>query len=111
MPRVRFTLPQVKRRPDTRPSAYRYCGSVYLHRHGSVTKPVIDPYVSEVTALRYRCTDCHGTFRHYPEGVDSHDQSMRLRGLAALMWALGLSLRSTVHLLDALGCSLSRMSI
>ena len=111
MPRVRFTLPEVKDYPDTRPSACPHCGSVFLNRHGSVTKPIKDLYVSEVTVLRYRCTDCHSTFRHYPEGVDCHDQSHLLRGVAALSWALGLSLRSTGHLLGALGCSLSRMSV
>ena len=111
MSRVRFTLPQVKTYPDTRPSACPYCGSVYLNRHGPVTKPIRDLYVSEVTAHRYRCCDCSCTFRHYPDGVDRHDQSQRLRGLAALCWALGLSLRSVSHLLGALGCGLSRMSI
>ena len=110
MPRVRFTLPQVKRHPDTRPPACRYCGSVYLHRHGAVTKPITDPYLDEVTVLRYRCVDCKRTFRHYPDGVDRHDQSLRLRGLVALVWALGLSHRSVVHMLCALGCDLSRMS-
>ena len=43
--------------------------------------------------------------------VDRHDQSHRLRGLAALSWALGLSLRSVSHLLGALDCDLSRMSV
>ena len=111
MPRVRFTLPQVKTFPDTRPSACPYCGSVYLNRHGLATKRINDLYVSEVTAHRYRCCDCGRTFRHYPQGVDGHDQSHRLRGLAALSWALGLSLRSVSHLLSALGCDLSRMSV
>ena len=111
MPRVRFTLPQVKVFPDTRPSACPRCGSVYLNRHGPVTKPISDLYVSEVTAHRYRCCDCGRTFRHYPRGVDHHDQSHRLRALAALSWALGLSLRSVSHLLGALGCGLSRMSV
>ena len=111
MPRVRFTLPQVKLSPDTRPSACSYCGSMYLNRHGLVTKRISDLYVSEVTVCRYRCYDCGRTFRHYPQGVDRHDQSHRLRGLAALSWALGLSLRSVSHLLGALGCELSRMSV
>ena len=111
MPRVRFILPQVKLYPDTRPAACTYCGSVYLNRHGEVTKRINDLYISEVTALRYRCCDCGRTFRHYPEGVDRHDQSHRLRGLAALSWALGLSLRSVSHLLGALGCDLSRISV
>ena len=111
MSRVRFTLPQVKDYPDSRPSACPHCGSVILNRHGKVTKRVTDLYLSEVTVMRYRCTDCLRTFRHYPEGVDSHDQSLRLRGLGALSWALGLSLRSVSHLLAALGCCLSRMSV
>ena len=111
MSRVRFTLPQVKVLPDTRPSSCRYCDSAYLSRHGLVTKPIKDLYVSEVTAHRYRCYDCGRTFRHYPQGVDRHDQSHRLRALAALSWALGLSLRSVSHLLSALGCDLSRMSV
>lgn len=111
MPRVRFTLPQVKLFPDTRPPACPQCGGVRLNRHGLVTKRISDLHVSEVTAIRYRCCDCGRTFRHYPQGVDHHDQSMRLRGLAALSWALGLSLRSVSHLLSALGCELSRMSV
>ncbi len=111
MPRVRFTLPQVKLSPDTRPSACIHCGSVYMNRHGAVTKPICDLYVSEVTVDRYRCCDCGRTFRHYPQGVDRRDQSHRLSGLAALSWALGLSLRSVSHLLGAMGCDLSRMSV
>ena len=111
MSRVRFTLPQVKDYPDSRPSACPHCRGVLLNRHGKVTKRVTDPYISEVSVIRYRCTDCLRTFRHYPEGVDRHDQSLRLRGLAALGWALGLSLRSVSHLLAALGCRLSRMSV
>ena len=111
MSRVRFTLPQVKTFPDTRPSACPYCGSVCLIRHGLVTKRIRDLYISEVTVQRYRCCDCERTFRRYPHGVDRHDQSHRLRGLAALSWALGLSLRSVSHLLGALGCELSRMSV
>ena len=111
MSRVRFTLPQVKDYPDSRPSACPHCRSVFLNRHGKVTKRVTDLYISEVSVIRYRCTDCLRTFRHYPEGVDRHDQSLRLRGLAALGWALGLSLRSVSHLLAALGCRLSRMSV
>ena len=110
MTRVRFTLPRVKHSPDTRPSACPYCAGVTFQRHGWVSKTVKDPYVSEVSVLRYRCTDCLRTFRHYPEGVDSHDQSIRLRGLAALAWGLGLSHRSVSDLLKALGCDLSRMS-
>ena len=100
MPRVRFTLPQVKTFPVTQPSACPYCDSTYLNRHGPITKPIRDLYLSEVTAHKYRCCDCGRTFINYPRGVDRNDQSHRLRGLAALRWALGLSLRSVSHLLS-----------
>ncbi len=110
MSRLRFTLPRVKSVPDTRPSGCVHCGSVLLNRHGTVPKRVKDLYVREVSVHRYRCVDCVRTFRHYPEGVDRHDQSMRLKGLAALVWALGLSHRSIRRTLAALGCELSRMS-
>ena len=42
MASVRFILPAVKSVPDTRPAACPHCGSVYLHRHGAVTKPIKD---------------------------------------------------------------------
>ncbi len=110
MTRVRFTLPQVKEYPDTRPSSCPHCEGVILHRHGLVEKTIKDLYVSRVTAIRYLCVECGRTFRHYPDGVDGHVQSKRLRGLASLSWALGLSHRSVSHILRALGCELSRMS-
>ena len=110
MSRVRFTLPQVKSVPDTRPPGCMYYESVFLRRHGSVRKPIKDLYIAEGTVHRYRCVDCERAFRHYPDGVDRQDQSLRLRGLAALVWALGLSHRSVSHMLGVLGCELSPMS-
>lgn len=110
MPRIRFTLPEVKQKPDARPSSCPRCGGVVFHKHGVLYKAIKDLYISRVTVFRYRCVDCGGTFRRYPEGVDRHTQSKRLRALSALSWALGLSHRSVSHLLTALGCKLSRMS-
>ncbi len=107
---VRFTLPQVKEYPDTRPSSCPHCDGVILHRRGQVEKTIKDLYVSRVTAIRYRRVECGRTFRRCPDGVDGHDRSRILRGLAALSWALGLSHRSVSHILRALGCELSRMS-
>ena len=36
MPRVRFTLPEVKQKPDTRPSSCPRCGGGDFHKHGQV---------------------------------------------------------------------------
>ena len=84
MPRVRFTLPEVKQKPDARPSSCPRCGGVVFHKHGQVEKEIKDLYISRVTVFRYRCVDCGGTFRRYPEGMDRHTQSKRLGALAAL---------------------------
>ncbi len=110
MPRVRFTLPQVKIRPDCRPSKCPRCGCGVLREHGEVQQPIEDIRVDAVMALRFLCADCGRAFRHYPQGVDRRDQSQRLT-FAALSWALGLSLRSATHTLTALGCDMSRMSV
>ena len=74
-------------------------------------KSVTDLYEDTITAVRYRCADCGRTFRHCPEGIDRGGQTQRMRGWAALAWALGLSLRSASHLLAAFGVSVSRMSV
>ena len=110
MERIRFILPQVKTFPDERPDACEYCGSPILTKHGTADKTVKDLHVEKVTTVRYRCSDCGRTFRHYPPGIDRSGQTQRMRGWAALAWALGLSLRSASHLLAAFGVSISRMS-
>lgn len=110
MPRIRFTLPQVKTRPESRPTHCPYCQGSILQRHGWLSKPIKDLYLDQVSLLRYRCTDSGRTFRHYPQGVDGHDQSQRLRALVALLWALGLSHQSISYLLAALGAPLAKMT-
>ena len=54
-----------------------------MHKHARIQKPIKDLYIKRVTVFRYRCADCGKTFRNYPEGVDGHRQSKRLRALAA----------------------------
>ena len=80
MPRVRFTLPEVKQKPDARPSTYPCCGGVVFHKPGLVDKERKDLYIGRVTVVRYRCVDCGGTFRRYPEGADRHTQTNRAAG-------------------------------
>lgn len=110
MPRVRFVLPKVKTQPEGRPVNCPYCRGSILQRHGLVRKPVRDLHIDQVEVMRYRCADCGRTFRHYPQGVDGHDQSQRLRALAALLWALGLSHQNVSYLLVALGTVIAKMT-
>ena len=104
-------LPEVKAETERRPTACRYCGCQVLQGWGRCRKPVRDSQLREVQARRYRCTGCERTFRHYPEGISQADQSTRMVQLAALMWALGLSLRQATMILAAFGVTLQRMSI
>jgi transposase-like protein len=76
-----------------------------------VTKAIIDTQVRQVVALRYRCLGCARTFRDYPEGVCAYRQSQRLMGLAALLWALGLSMSATSHVLHALEAGIHKSSV
>jgi transposase-like protein len=107
---VVLKLPDVKRQTETRPRECPYCQGETFQRWGAVTKAVRDPQVRSVKVYRYRCCHCHRTFRHYPPGVDQADQTKRMRKLAALCWALGLSYRSITGILAAFGIQLSRMT-
>jgi len=92
-------LPEVKTSCEGRPAGCPKCGATTLAGWGRERRRVRDPRVSEVEVRRYRCTACRRTFRHYPAGVSQSEQSDRMKVLAALTWALGLSLRATTALL------------
>jgi hypothetical protein len=96
---VTLRLPEVKTAAEKRPRKCPKCGGAILQGWGSVTKPVIDPQVKEVLIHRYHCPGCGKTFRQYPQGVSSADQTDRMRFLCALMWKIGASLRQTTGLL------------
>src|SRR3972149_6263969 len=84
--KVRLLVPQVKPLPEDRPQACRWCGSPLLQRHQTVLKALIDTHIRETQAVRYRCTRCGHTFRHYAEGASRYRQSQRVMGLAVLRW-------------------------
>jgi hypothetical protein len=67
--KIRLVVPDVNVRPNNRPRCCRYCHEPYLHRHGTVRKPVRDHTLQEAIAERYKCASCSRTFRHYPSGV------------------------------------------
>lgn len=87
------------------------CGSRHVQFRQAARKPLRDPFVSEVVAHRYQCPRCGRTFRLYPVGV-SHDQtSDRLKGLAVLLYVLGLSYGAVALALAAFGCPLSKVAV
>jgi len=107
---VTLRLPEVKREAGKRPEKCPYCNGTILQRWGKVNKPVRDIKMRNVSPYRYRCWHCRRTFRHYPQGVDRADQTLRLRKFAALCWVFGLSYRKLTIVFEAFGVSISHMS-
>ena len=108
---VVLKLPEVKRKREARPQKCRYCAGETFQRWGVVNKPVKDLRVRQVKVYRYRCCHCKRTFRHYPEGNSSADQTERLRLFAILLWTLGLSHRASSLILSGLQVFVSHMTI
>ena len=108
--RIVLHLPEVKRENEERPTRCPYCKGEMFQRWGFVRRQIKDTKVRRVKIPRYKCTSCKSTFRFYPEGVSSSQQSKRLEKLCVIMWSLGLSHRSVVLILSAFGIGLSHMS-
>lgn len=103
-------LPDVKPEAENRPEKCPACGYDILQRWGGQRKQLRDPQIKEVMVYRYYCCRCRHTFRDYPEGVDQAQQSQRLRKLAAVCWALGLSYRGIEVIFTAIGFGIDHMT-
>lgn len=90
---------------------YGKCGGKHFHLRQEVKKPIRDSKYEEVQALRYECLKCGRTFRVYPQGVQAAHVSQRVKGMAVMMYILGLSYGATAIMLDALGVFLSKTSV
>ncbi len=90
---------------------YRKCQGKHFKVHQAVKKAVRDSQYQEVGAFRYECLRCKRTFRVYPQGVQSSQVSQRVKGIAVMMYLLGLSYGAVELMLDALGIFLSKTSV
>ena len=108
---VVLKLPEVKQKREERPQRCPYCARETFQRWGQVKKPVKDVQVRNVKVYRYRCCHCKRTFRDYPAGNTSADQTERLRLFAILLWTLGLSHRASSLILSGLKVFVSHMTI
>lgn len=105
-------VPEVKDVTDGRPAGCAACGAATLQSWGTVQKPIRDTTGSRtIQVRRYRCTACSRTFRHYPSGVTSAEQTGRLQVVAAMMWAMGLSLRSATAFLSLFGAGICHQTV
>ena len=108
---ITLRLTAVNSHPTNRPSSCPYCRYSILQKWGTVIKPVRDSQLRQVLVHRYYCTQCHRTFRAYPQGIERADQTLRLQQLAALCWQFGFSTRNVSGLFNAFGVSLAHMSV
>ena len=111
--RLELRLPMVK--PDEinppRVCTYTECGGQHLRLHQVVVKPVRDTVFQQVLAHRYRCLRCQRTFRVYPTGVSQAPTSQRVKGLAVMLYLLGLSYGAVALALAALGVYLCKTQV
>jgi len=108
---VVLKLPNVKQKMEERPRQCPYCQGETFQRWGQMMKPVKDIRVRHVKVYRYRCCHCKRTFRHYPSGNTSADQTERLRLFAIVLWTLGLSHRASSLILSGLNVAVSHMTV
>jgi transposase-like protein len=106
-------LPRVKPNHISAPSECGYddCQGTHFRFHQAVRKPLKDTVYEQVVAHRYECLACRRTFRVYPAGVNQAQTSLRVKGLAVLLYALGLSYEATSLALDALGVYMAKSSV
>jgi transposase-like protein len=87
------------------------CASKDVHLHQPVEKALRDTKYTHVEVHRYRCLTCGRTFRVYPTGVSQAQTSDRVKGLAVMLYLLGLSYGAVSLALEGLGVSLSKTAV
>jgi hypothetical protein len=111
--RLQMILPKVEPQKIVLPMVcpYQDCPGTYFRLHQEVAKPVRDTVYEQVTAHRYECLRYQRTFRVYPAGVTRAHVSLRVKGLAVVLYLLGLSYGAASILLEALGVYLSKSRV
>jgi len=111
--RLRIVLPKVNPEAITVPTrcAYADCGGRTFHLRQAVAKPLRDTVYQEVQVHRYQCLRCKRTFRVYPDGASRAQTSQRVKGLAVMLYLLGLSYGATSLALEALGVYLCKSRV
>ena len=111
--RLNLILPVVDPGKIEKPSKCPYgkCGGKHFKVHQEVKKSVRDSEYQEVRAIRYECLKCRRTFRVYPQGVLSSQVSQRVKGMAVMLYLLGLSYGAVEIMLGALGVHMSKTSV
>src|SRR5947199_9741164 len=111
--RLRIVLPKVNPEAMTCPRrcSHARCGGRTFHLRQEVTKPLRDTVYQEVQVHRYQCLRCKRTFRVYPDGTTRAQTSQRVKGLAVMLYLLGLSYGTVSLALEGLGISLCKSRV
>ena len=111
--RLKLILPVVKPGEFEQPKSCMNpnCGGKQFIPYQEVKKNLRDTVHQEVTAWRYKCVRCGRTFRVYPQGVQAAHISQRVKGMAVMLYLLGLSYGAVVLMLEALGVYLGKTSV
>jgi len=108
--RLHLLLPKVKPEKIAVPSKcpFANCEGRGFRLHQPVRKALRDTVYQQVEVHRYQCLKCGHTFRVYPEGVSGAQTSGRVKGLAVMLYLLGLSYGAVSLALEAIGVSMSK---
>ena len=108
--RLVFRLPMIKPETLEMPEVcpHKGCKGKRFVPFQQVVKALRDTQYREVNVRRYKCLRCGRTFRVYPSGVSREQVSQRLKGLAVMLYLLGLSYGAVALFLQSLGFWLSK---
>jgi transposase-like protein len=111
--RLQLLLPGVEPTEISEPveCVYEGCGSREVRKHQEVQKTLLDTKYTVVEVHRYQCLECGRTFRVYPKGVSKAQTSDRVKGLAVMLYLLGLSYGAVSLALTSLGVPLSKTQV
>ena len=111
--RLNLILPAVDPEKITKPDKCPYgrCNGKHFKVRQEVKKAVRDSKYAEVCAIRYECMKCKRTFRVYPQGVLAAQMSQRVKGMAVMLYLLGLSYGAVSIMMDAMEIFVSKASV
>lgn len=109
-----ITFPELSASTNARPAACPRCGRPGMPRHQKLTRPVVDPKLSQVEVVQYQCSDphCGASVTVTPPGLSPGcKHSARTKVLSVVLWGLGLSFRDAATVLKGLGVPISHVEI
>jgi len=111
--RLKLFLPDVKSDKYSQPKRCSHpdCPGMTFYPRQIVRKKILDTQYHEVLAWRYQCRKCGRTFRVYPEGINKQQISMRVLGMAVMLYILGLSYGAVELVLGSFGVGIGKTSV